>query len=95
MHEFHALYQCSFQHSERDQQLRQLAERYVRESEAYDRTVCTGPIGRDGVMPATPHERALISRNAQQLMDTLCREQCGTFSRAEIRQAVAKCELRP
>ena len=95
MHEFHALYQCSFQPSERDHQLRSIAERYVQESEAYDRTVCTGGIGRDGVLPATPREHALISRNAQQLMNTLCREQCGTFTRAEIRQAIAKCEQRP
>ncbi|MBX9761547.1 MAG: hypothetical protein K2Y24_00745 [Pseudomonadaceae bacterium] len=95
MHELSALYQCSFQPSERDQQLRSVAERYVRESEAYDRTVCTGGIGRDGVMPATPHELALISRNAQQLMDTLCREQCGRFTRVEIRRAIAQCEMHP
>lgn len=94
MHEFHALHQC-FQHSERDQQLHQVAERYLRESEAYDRTVCTGPIRHGVVMPATSHERALISRNAQQLMDTLCREHHGTFTRTEIRRAVAQCEQRP
>lgn len=98
MHEFHALYQCTFQPSERDQQLRSVAERYVQESEAYDRTVCTvctGRIGRDGVMPATAREITLISRNALQLMDALCREHCGTFTRAEIRLAIAKCELHP
>ncbi|WP_167492548.1 hypothetical protein [Pseudomonas leptonychotis] len=95
MNEFHALYQCTFQPSERDQQLRSVAERYVQESEAYDRTVCTGPIRHGWVMPGTSHEHALISRNAQQLMDALCREHCGTFTRAEIRLAVAKCELHP
>jgi hypothetical protein len=95
MHEFNALYQCSFQPSDRDHQLRSIAERYVQESKAYDRTVCTGGIGRDGVMPATLHELSLISRNAQQLMDTLCREQCGTFTLAEIRRAIAKREQRP
>lgn len=95
MHKFSAFYQCSFQPSDRDNQLRSVAERYVHESEAYDLTVCTGGIRHGVVMPATPHERALISRNAQQLMDTLCREQCGTFTRAEIRQAVAKCDQRP
>lgn len=95
MHEFNALYQCSFQPSERDQQLRQLAERYVRETEAYDRTVCTGAIRHGSIMPATADQRGLITRNAQQLMDAICREQCGTFTRAEIRQAVAKCDQRP
>ena len=39
---------------------------YFRTCEAFDRTVCTGPIGRDGgVLPASPTERALIEKNAR------------------------------
>lgn len=41
-----------------------LAAEYCRRTEAYDRTVCTGPIGRDGILPATPREMSLIGRNA-------------------------------
>ena len=37
---------------------------YYAACEAYDRTVCTGPMGRDGILPATPHELALIGRHA-------------------------------
>ena len=41
-----------------------LAKSYYERTEAYDRTVCTGPIGRDGIMPANYREMALINRNA-------------------------------
>lgn len=47
--------------------LEELVRQYHERCEAYDRTVCTGPTGRDGVMPATPHERALINLNAQRV----------------------------
>lgn len=45
-----------------------LAARYHRECEAYDLTVCTGPMGRDGILPANYHEAALINRNAWQVL---------------------------
>ncbi|HEV3436895.1 MAG TPA: hypothetical protein VG122_06030 [Gemmata sp.] len=42
-----------------------LAKEYHERTEAYDRTVCTGPIGRDGgIMPANGRESGLINRNA-------------------------------
>lgn len=50
--------------TERDRILYELATRYHTECEAYDRTVCTGPVLRDGIMPATQREMALINRNA-------------------------------
>jgi hypothetical protein len=41
------------------------ARDYHERCEAFDRTVCTGPVGRDGgVLPATPAERVAIERNA-------------------------------
>ncbi|SOD25205.1 hypothetical protein SAMN05518800_1792 [Variovorax sp. YR752] len=42
-----------------------LVKQYIERCEAYDRTVCTGPIGIDGILPATARERGLITRNAQ------------------------------
>lgn len=38
---------------------------YYAQCESYDRTVCTGPMGRDGILPATSHETALIGRHAR------------------------------
>lgn len=50
--------------NEEDRYLFDLAEEYHRRIEAYDRTVCTGPIRHGGVMPANDKERVLINRNA-------------------------------
>jgi hypothetical protein len=41
-----------------------LAEEYHERTEAYDRSVCTGPIRDDGIMPATNEERRSINGNA-------------------------------
>lgn len=35
--------------------------------EAYDRTVCTGPMRHGAVMPATPEQRAAISAHARKV----------------------------
>ena len=47
--------------------LRELALRYHAECEAYDRTVCTGPIRNGEIMPTTIQEVALVSRNARKV----------------------------
>ena len=44
---------------------------YYRRCEAYDRAVCTGPMGRDGILPATGHEAGMIGRNARAEMAEL------------------------
>jgi hypothetical protein len=41
----------------------ELAERYHRETEAYDRTICTGPIRYGSVMPSCLREMAMSNRN--------------------------------
>ena len=49
-----------------------LAMEYHRRCEAYDRIVCTGPIGPEGcVLPATPREMGLINRNARLILREL------------------------
>lgn len=60
--------------TERDNRLHELATRYHTECEAYDRTVCTGPTGQDGILPATPREMALINRNAHAVRKRLAEE---------------------
>jgi hypothetical protein len=47
--------------------LHQLLKQYYEAAEAYDRTVCTGPIIDGAILPATPLERALVSQHAATL----------------------------
>jgi hypothetical protein len=54
-----------------EEQLRALAKEYHERTEAYDRTVCTGPIVRGAVMPVTGAERSAINRFAIYLRDHL------------------------
>lgn len=50
-----------------------IAREYYLRAEAYDRTVCTGPMGRDGILPGSDWEGVLINRHAialrKELMD--------------------------
>lgn len=87
MNRFTDLYQCDFTLTERDQQLQTIAEQYVRETEAYDRSVCTGPIRHGAIVPATGRELALVNRNAQELLLSLSQRH-PQFTRTEIRRAV-------
>ena len=86
-------YLCQFTETDGDQTLRRIAENYVRQTEAYDRTVCTGPIGRDGILPATAQERSLCSRNATRLMQQVCAEYSHLFNRSEISKAIGRCNI--
>ena len=57
-------YEQEWRPTEQERKAAELAERYHRETEAYDRTVCSGPIRDGSVMPIGPHEMALVNRNA-------------------------------
>ncbi len=65
--QYRALFQGEFSIEAQDRELVALAEEYDRRTELYDRTVCTGPIGPDGIMPATHAELAAINRHAHQV----------------------------
>lgn len=76
-----------------------LADEYPRRCEAFDRTVCTGPM-RDGcIMPATPRKMAIISRHAcevrAEMRQRAVGEGCtaGELDRA-IRDAERRADLR-
>lgn len=47
--------------------LEELVKQYHERCETYDRSVCTGPVGVDGILPATDRERSLINLNAQRV----------------------------
>lgn len=92
MHQFVDQYMCEFVRSPAEELLFAVANTYVRDTEAFDRTVCTGPIIRGSVMPASPRERALINRNARSLFDDLIYKGQGRYTRADLRVAIALAE---
>lgn len=53
--------------------LRECAEEYVRRTEEYDRTVCTGPIVRGEIMPIG-NEVSFCARHAGRVLDELTDE---------------------
>jgi hypothetical protein len=90
--ELQSLYLC--EPTPPDERLVALARAYHDRTEAYDRTVCTGPIGRDGIMPATPREFGLINRNAALVKNelTMEAERLG-FTRAELQREIFHYEV--
>lgn len=62
-----ALFHGQFSIEGSDPDLVKLAAEYYERTEAYDRTVCTGRIGRDGIMPANGAELEAVNRNAAQV----------------------------
>lgn len=90
---FANLYQGYFTPSESERRLSAAAEQYVDETEAYDRTVCTGPIVKGSIMPADSHERGLVNRNAMRAMDRLC-AQHPEFTRQQILRELSRADIR-
>lgn len=77
--------------SREEKRLRELAREYHERTEAYDRTICTGPIVRGGIMPATPEQHALINRHAGTVRDELGIEAARLgFSPKQWREAISK-----
>ncbi len=93
MNAFAEQFLCNFELTEADQQLREAALRYVHDTEAYDRTICTGPIGRDGIMPASPRERALSTRFSSNLLHRLVIENAHLFTRADLLKEISRTDL--
>ena len=84
-------WQQEWQLTERDNRLHELATRYHTECEAYDRTVCTGPMEQDGIMPANLNEMALINRNAHAVRKRLTEEAAREgIGREELARAISK-----
>lgn len=84
-------FECDWTPTEKDRLLYELAKRYHDETEAYDRTVCTGPIVRGSIRPVYPRETVLINRNAQRVFDGIAREAAAHgINRAELWRAVGR-----
>lgn len=88
-------FEQQWQPSERDNRLHDLATRYHTETEAYDWTVCTGPIRDGAIVPGGAHEFVLVNRNAQAVERRLQEEaaQHG-ISPKELHQAISRWDDR-
>jgi len=87
----HSEYLGTFTWTEKDQKVHELAGRYHELTEAYDRTVCTGPIVNGDIRPATPRESAMINRNAKQVFaDLLTQSAPHEITEAELKTAIRR-----
>lgn len=85
----------TFQRDPNADYLEALVEDYHRTCEAYDRTVCTGPMGLDGILPANPREMGLIQRHAGSAHRNLvARAAAAGFVREELSQAMRRFDHR-
>jgi hypothetical protein len=84
-------WECEWTPTEKDGKLYELAKRYHDETEAYDRTVCSGPVVHGSIQPIGPWELGAINRNARQVFDRIAQEAARhEISRAELWHAVGR-----
>lgn len=71
--------------------LRELAEKYHRDTEAYDRTVCHGPLGHAGcIQPANAREALAISAYAMRYKtEMLIEAKKLGYTAQQVRDAIA------
>lgn len=91
MDEYRKQYEQEWRPTEQERKAAELAERYHRETEAYDRTVCTGPIREGSIIPNNSHEVALVNRNAIKVREQIMQEaaQHG-ISRQDMAHAISR-----
>jgi hypothetical protein len=84
-------YECDFTPSSHDMLVERLAAEYVADCEAYDRTVCTGPVIDGAIMPIDNRERGLAVRNARAKIDEILRANRG-IDRRELMRAISRAD---
>ncbi len=60
-----------FERTPHDDEMLALASEYYDRTEAFDRTVCTGPVVDGGIRPVTYRELGMINRHATQVLREL------------------------
>jgi len=84
-------FECKWTPTEKDNKLRELALRYHAETEAYDRTVCTGPIVDGSIQPYGGRQTVLINQNARQVFLRIEAEAARHgISKAEMWRAIGR-----
>ena len=87
--ECNALLYGRFERDEHEEKLFEYAEQYHKECEAYDETVCTGPPGRDGVMPGNYWQLVAINKNALQVRKRILADaESNGFGKKEVITAI-------
>ena len=71
MNDFNEQYLGRFRVTPTDKYLHELAKEYHTTCEAYDRTVCTGPNSKYGILPANGREAGDINRHAREVLRRL------------------------
>ena len=89
--EFYKQHMCEWVPTEQERKAVELAERYHLETEAYDRTVCTGPIRDGSILPATPHEAAQINRNVIRVRERIiCEAAAHGINKQDMARAISR-----
>jgi hypothetical protein len=84
-------FECEWTPTEKDNKLHELALRYHAETEAYDRTVCTGPIVDGSIQPYGGRQTVLINQNARQVFLRIEAEAAPHgISKAELWRAIGR-----
>ncbi len=79
---------------EDNQKLIALAEEYIRSTEAYDKTVCSGPIVNGSIMPANAKEARMITKNAVRTIGKLSeRANILGFSSLDLLKAIQRSKF--
>ena len=83
-------YYQEFIPAEKDRIKYELAKKYHDKTEAFDRTVCTGPIIDGAIMPASSYQSKVISQYACSLRHELFKEaQQYEITPKELRTAIS------
>jgi hypothetical protein len=81
----------TWSYTEKDRKIDDLAKRYHELTEAYDRTVCTGPIANGAIQPSTPTEAVSINRNAKTVLSNLLLEaEISEITKPELLAAIRR-----
>ena len=85
--EFKSFYMGTWEPSEKDNRLHQIAKQYHEETEAYDKTVCSAVNERGIAIPTNSDEQRSINRNALKVRERLVNQNLDVNS-SEIRKAI-------
>lgn len=84
-------YEQEWQPTEQELRIAEFAKRYHQETEAYDRTVCTGPIRGGSIIPNNSYEISLINRNAIKVREQIIAEAAHYgISRQDMAKAISR-----
>jgi hypothetical protein len=80
--------------SEKEVMLRAMAVEYLDRTEAFDRTICSGPVKQGFIMPATCREWSIISTHANSvLLELTQRASAIGFTRIDMLSAIQNHRL--